>query len=343
MKKRSVTIQDVAEVAGVPVSTVSRVLNGKADVSLATKEHILDVIVELGYTTNLDARSMRRQKNNLLGLVVPAIALPYSVAIISGVEQAIAESEFDLLLYMNGGVDKGDTTAREHHFPSLLNNSLTDGVILVASSAADIPSHEHLVAIDPYVVAEHANYPVVQGSNYQGALDVVEYLVGLGHTRIAFIEGHPEAVSAHRRKLGYKDGLAKAGLPVDAELVVPGDFSDQKAYESSLHVLSLVERPTAIFAANDQSAIGVLNAAQESGLRIPDDLSVVGFDNIPEAEHLGLTTVDQCLSKMGYLATQMLIDLVNDQTLENRIYKMPTKLILRNSCASLSQTENLKT
>jgi len=332
-KKRTVTIQDVAKAAGVSVSTVSRVLNEKVDVASDTQDRILAVIDELGYTSNLAARSMRSRRNNLLGLVVPDIGFPYSIEIMKGVDRAIAESVFDLLLYTTGGIHKPGTATREQHYVSVLNNSLTDGVLVVASSASEFVTHGPIVAVDPHLI--DPNYPSVQGMNYHGALEAVEYLLDLGHRRIGFIGGRPEIMSSGRRLMGYKDALTQAGIEIDETLILPGDFSTQTGYERALQLLSLASPPTAIFSSNDQSAIGVLQAADEIGLRIPDDLSVIGFDNISEAEYLGLTTVDQHLADMGYVATQMLIKLVNGEELDSKVFKMQTKLIERKSCEEL--------
>jgi len=333
--KRSVTIQDVAKAAGVSVSTVSRVLNAKVDVASDTQERVLEVINELEYTSNLAARSMRSRRNNLLGLVVPDIGFPYSIEIMKGVDRAIAESEFDLLLYTTGGIHKAGTATREHHYVSLLNNSLTDGVLIVASSASEFTTNGPLVAVDPHNL--NPNYPSVQGTNYQGALDAMEYLLGLGHVRIGFIGGRPEIMSSGRRLKGYRDALTQAGIEIDESLSVPGDYSTETGYERALQLLSLDNPPTAIFASNDQSAIGVYQAAGEKGMRIPDDLSIVGFDNISEAKYLGLTTVDQSLADMGYIAIQMLVKLINKEPLEKQVHKMHTKLVERSSCRVLER------
>jgi len=334
-KKRVVTIQDVAKAAGVSVSTVSRVLNGKVDVASDTQERILEVIDELGYTSNLAARSMRSRKKNLIGLVVPDIGFPYSIEIMKGINKAIAESAFDLLVYTTGGIQKDGTITREQHYVSLLNNSLTDGVIIVASAAAEFLTNAPIIAVDPHYI--NPNYPSVQGTNYHGALDAMEYLLRLGHRRIAFIAGRPGNGSAVRRLKGYQDALLSAGIALDDELIVQGDFSTPTSHECTLGLLSLGNPPTAIFAANDQSAIGVYQAADELGLRVPDDLSVVGFDNISEAKYLGLTTVDQFLADMGYVAVQMLIKLINDETVDKHIHKISTKLIERSSCRALER------
>jgi LacI family transcriptional regulator len=335
-RKRSVTIQDVAKASGVSVSTVSRVLNGKVDVADDTQDRILAVIGKLGYTSNLAARSMRSRKKNLIGLVVPDIGFPYSIEIMKGINQAITESTYDLLVYTTGDVHKSGAASHEQHYVSLLNNSLTDGVIIVASAAADFITDAPIVAVDPHMV--NPSYPSVQGTNYHGSLEIMNYLLGLGHRRIGFICGRPEIGSAGRRLLGYRDALSNAGIEVDEDLIVPGDFTTPSGRERGIQLLSMENPPTAIFAANDQSAIGVYQAADELGLRIPDDLSVVGFDNISEAKYLGLTTMDQCLADMGYVAIQMLIKLINHETLDEQIHKMSTKLVVRSSCRVLAGT-----
>ncbi|MGE5250099.1 MAG: LacI family DNA-binding transcriptional regulator [Bacteroidota bacterium] len=332
--KRSVTIEDVARKAGVSVSTVSRVLNGKVDVARETQEHVLAVIEEMGYIFNLAARSMRSRRKNLIGLVVPDIRFPYAVEIMKGVNQAIAETSFDLLLYTTGGIQKAGTEFREQHYVSLLSNSLVDGVIVAAASAGEFSTDAPIVAVDPHVL--NADYPSVQATNYRGAKDATEYLIRLGHRRIAFINGRPEIQCSARRLKGYQDALVQGGIELDPDLSVDGDFSTETGHERALQLLSMTNPPTAIFASNDQSALGVYRAAEELGVRIPDDLSVVGFDNISEARYMGLTTVDQFLTEMGYVAVQMLIKLINDQPLELQVHKISTRLVERTSCRALA-------
>ncbi len=333
-KKRSVTIFDVAAKAGVSVSTVSRVLNNKDDVSTETSTRVRNVIDRLGYSSSLAARSMRSRKKNLIGLVVPDIGFPYSIEIMKGINRAIAESTFDLLVYTTGDIRKSGAASHEQHYVSLLNNSMTDGVIIVASAAADFVSDAPIVSVDPH--GDDPNYPYVQATNYQGALEAMEYLLHLGHRQIAFITGRPEIESGERRLKGYRDALTNAGIARNDEFVVRGDFTTETGYKCALELLGLESPPTAIFAANDQSAIGVFQAADELGVRIPEDCSVVGFDNITEAKYLGLTTVDQSLEEMGYIAIQMLIKLVDHETLDEQVYKMPTSLVMRSSCQALT-------
>jgi LacI family transcriptional regulator len=328
--KRAVTIQDVAKAAGVSVSTVSRVLNGKVDVASETQEHVRSVIDELGYTTNLAARSMRSFKKNLVGLIMPDIAYPFAVEVMRGVNQAIAESEFDLLVYTTGDVRKSGRASHEQKFVSLLNNSITDGAIIVAPVTGGFSTDAPIVSIDPLM--SNPNYPSVHATNYQGATDAMNYLLSLGHKRIGFISGRVELESSNRRLKGYRDALEKAGLPVDEKMIASGDYTTVTGINCARELLSLDNPPTAIFASNDQSAMGVYQVAQEFGLRIPDDLSVIGFDNIMESKYMKLTTVDQFIYEMGFVATQMLIKLINGEELDSQTYKMQTQLVIRDSC-----------
>jgi len=329
-KKRTVTIQDVAKTAGVSVSTVSRVLNGKVDVAGETQERILSVIDDLGYTTNLAARSMRSRKKNLVGLIMPDIAYPFAIEVMKGVNRAIAESEFDLLVYTTGDVRKSGRASHEQKYVSLLTNSISDGVILAAPVADELNVDAPIVSIDP--LASNPNYPAVHATNYQGAMDAMEYLIGLGHKRIGYIGGRTELESANRRLKGYTEALEKAGISVDEEFIASGDYTTETGVSGARQLLGLVNPPSAIFASNDQMAMGVYQVADEMGLRIPDDLSVIGFDNITESKYMGLTTVDQFISEMGYVATQMLIKIINGIPLEDQTYRMQTQLVVRNSC-----------
>ena len=335
-KKRTVTIQDVAKTAGVSVSTVSRVLNRKVDVATETQDRILSVIDDLGYTTNLAARSMRSQKKNLVGLIMPDIAYPFAIEVMKGVNRAVAESEFDLLVYTTGDVRKIGRASHEQKYVSLLNNSVTDGVIIVAPVASEFSTGAPIVSVDPTM--SNPNYPSVHATNYKGAVDAMDYLLGLGHKRIGFISGRAELESSNRRLKGYRDSLDKAGNPIDEKLIVPGDYTTETGVICAKKLLSLDQPPTAIFASNDQTAIGVFQAAQEMRMRIPEDLSVIGFDNITESKYMGLTTMDQFISEMGFVATQMLIKLINDESLDAQTYRMSTQLVVRDSCQKLSVT-----
>jgi LacI family transcriptional regulator len=328
--RQTVTIQDVAKTAGVSVSTVSRVLNGKLDVASETQDRIRSVIDDLGYTTNLAARSMRSFKKNMVGLIMPDIAYPFAIEVMKGVNRAIAESEFDLLVYTTGDVRKSGRASHEQKYVSLLSNSITDGVIIVAPVTGAFLTDAPIVSIDPLM--SDPNYPSVHATNYQGATDAMNYLLGLGHTRIGFISGRAELESSNRRLKGYRDAIEKAGLSIDEKLIASGDYTTETGAKCAHELLSGDNPPSAIFASNDQAAMGVFQVAQEMGIRIPEDLSLIGFDNIMESKYMRLTTVDQFISEMGFVATQILIKLINGEALDSQTYQMQTQLVIRNSC-----------
>jgi LacI family transcriptional regulator len=331
-RQKSVTIHDVAKAAGVSVSTVSRVLNDKDDVAPETYERVQQVISELGYVSSLAARGMRSRQTNVIGLIMPDLASPYSFAVMQGVNRAIAQLDYDLIVYTNGDIRKNASAEQERYYVSLLNGNVTDGVIVVTPAATNFSTVAPVVAIDPN--NESPECPAIISTNRDGALQAMTHLTGLGHRRIGFITGRLELVSASRRLQGYKDGLAVAGIPLDEELIQIGDYTTETAAECTGVLLSLDDPPTAIFAANDMSAMGVYQTAKELGVRIPEDLSVVGFDNLREAAFLGpaLTTVDQFIAEMGYIAVEMIVKLVNGETLESDLHKIPTKLVVRESC-----------
>ncbi len=329
---KSVTIHDVARAAGVSVSTVSRVLNDKDDVAPETYQRVQGIISDLGYTSSLAARSMRSRRTNVIGLILPDVEDSFTIEIMRGVNRAIMELDYDLIAYTSGSIKRHSSAKREQYYVSLLNGSITDGVIIVAPAATSFSTAAPVVVIDPN--NDCPDCLAVMATNHAGAVEAMEYLIQLGHTRIGFISGRPDLQSARQRLQGYKDALHRANITLDPDLMQVGDFTAETGRECALRLLSLPEPPTAIFAANDQSAFSAIEAACEAGLRVPHDLSVVGFDNIPEAAYFNpaLTTVDQFMVKMGYVATEMLIGLAQGQTLESNLHKTPTRLMVRDSC-----------
>ncbi len=333
--KKSPTIQDVARESGVSVSTVSRVLNDKDDVAAETYERVHDVIRKMGYTSSLAARSMRSHRTNVIGLIVPDVEDSFSIQVMKGVNRAITEIDFDLIAYTSGSIKRSSSAERERHYVSLLNTSITDGIIIVTPSTTTFSTAAPVVAVDANT--ESPECPSVSATNLAGALSVMQYLLGLGHRRIGFIRGRSDLESANQRLEGYRAALLRAGIAIDPALIAQGDFTCERGYRSAQELLALPLRPTAIFAANDQSAIGTIRAARDAGLSVPEDLSVVGFDNIPEAAYMTptLTTVDQFIDHMGYVATEMLIQLIQGEPLVRDPYKMPTQLIVRRSCREI--------
>jgi LacI family transcriptional regulator len=323
----------------VSVSTVSRVLNSKDDISEKTSKKVMAVVRKLGYASSLAARGMRSRRTNVIGLILPNVGLYYSQEILRGVNQAITKLDTDLIIYTSGVVAKENIAQQERSYVALLNGGITDGAILVTPMATEFTTNAPLVIIDPN--NEAPQYPSIIATNREGAMEAVKYLTGLGHRRIGHISGNMDQTISKMRLQGYKDGLAAAGIPLNDDWITIGDYSAETAVVCARKLLSLPERPTAIFAANDLAAMGVYQVAGELGLNIPADLSVIGFDNLHETAYFNppLTTVDQFIEKMGTMAMEMCATLVKGESLpanpagDGQLYKIPTRLVIRSSCA----------
>ncbi len=326
-----VTISDVARVAGVSVATVSKVVNNRYGVAAGTSERVLAVVEELGYESSLVARSLRRTSTNVIGVLVAEFE-PYSTELLKGISSAVDGTGYELLAYA-GRTDGGARTGWERRSLSRLAGTLVDAAIVVTPTmvmSADSPVP--VVAVDPHTGPEGT--PTVDSDNTTGAREAVEHLIGLGHRRIAHLGGRADLESARLRELGYRQALEGAGIAVDPLLIKVGGYRPDLADAPVRTLLDRPDRPTAVFAANDLSAIHVIEVAAELGLRVPEDLSVVGFDNIPESwgSTPPLTTVAQPLHRMGAEALRMVLDLL-EGTARERHLRLPTSLVVRASAA----------
>ncbi|MBP2702527.1 LacI family DNA-binding transcriptional regulator [Microbispora sp. RL4-1S] len=330
-----VTMSDVARLAGVSTATVSRVVNGRYGVSASTIAQVRSAIERLGYESSLVAASLRRSRTNVLGLVTHSFQ-SYTAEVLKGVMEALAQSGYDLIVYANSHLYGTYSEGWERRHLTRLSGTLTDGCIVV-TPWGEVRSSTPVVVIDP---VRDSTAPSVTADNLAGATTVAEHLLSLGHRRIGFITGRPNLAAAWSREEGYRRALTEAGVPVDPALIGRGDFNPESAVPLARALLGREDRPTAIFAASDGMALKVLEVAAELGLNVPDDLSVVGFDNIPEAAlaEPGLTTVDQSMYRLGYEAARMLKGLVTGEWEESRRIVLPTRLVVRGSTAPPSLT-----
>ncbi|MGW5721305.1 LacI family DNA-binding transcriptional regulator [Amycolatopsis sp. NPDC003865] len=330
-----VTIRDVAARAGVSVATVSKVINERYGVSAATLAKVRAVIEELGYEASLVAQSLRNHRTNVIGILVADLE-PFSTELLKGAADAIRGSGFELVVYSAGG-RTGDPSGWEKRYLSRLSGTLVDGAVLVtpAVSLEAVPGTP-VVAVDPHTGPSHL--PTIDSDNLRGAQLATEHLLDLGHRRIAFLAGRPDLESASLRKAGYLRALEAAGVPADENLIRIGAYDPEVSAASAHALLTGPDRPTAVFAANDISAIATVGAARELGLSVPDDLSVVGFDNVPESALCSppLTTVDQPIREMGHRAISMLIALINGDEVERTHVTLDTGLVVRHSTRALS-------
>ncbi|GGO30006.1 LacI family transcriptional regulator [Microbispora rosea subsp. aerata] len=335
-----VTMSDVARLAGVSTATVSRVVNGRYGVSASTIAQVRSAIERLGYESSLVATSLRRSRTNVLGLVTHSFQ-SYTAEVLKGVMDALSQSGFDLIIYANSDLYGKYSEGWEQRHLTRLSGTLTDGCIVV-TPWGEVRSSTPVVVIDP---VRDSTVPSVTADNLAGATQVVEYLLGLGHRRIGFIAGRSSLAAAWSREEGYRRALAEAGVPADPTLVGRGDFNPESAIPLARALLERPDRPTAIFAASDGMALKVLEVAKELGLDVPGDLSVVGFDNIPESAlaEPALTTVDQSMYQLGYEAAHMLKSLVTGEWEGPSRITLPTRLVVRGSTAPPKITESPET
>jgi LacI family transcriptional regulator len=328
-----ITIRDVAARAGVSVATVSKVMNQRYGVAADTNARVRAVIEELGYEASLVAQSLRNHRTNVIGILVADLE-PFSTELLKGAADAIRGTGFELVVYSAGG-RAGDHVGWERRYLSRLSGTLIDGAILVTPTVIDVNYGAPIVAVDPHTGPSHL--PTVDSDNLHGAQLAIEHLLGLGHRRIAMVTGRPDLQSAQLREQGYRQALTDAGVPVDAELMQVGAYDPAVSAESARRLLALPERPTAVFAANDISAIATMQVARELGLDVPGDLSVVGFDNIPESALVApaLTTVDQGIRTMGLRSMELLIRLIRGESIEVTHITLATNLVVRQSTRAI--------
>lgn len=326
---RRVTIHDVAAAAGVSVATVSKAVNGRYGVAEETVARVLAAVDELGYESSLVASSMRSRRTGVIGVLVADFE-PFSAEVLKGVGSALADSGRDVLAY-SGSHQEG--TGWERRSLSRLSGTLIDGAIMVTPTIVNVTSDVPIVAVDPHT--GRADLPTVESDSFTGAQQAVRHLVELGHRRIGFIAGRPDLRSSAARDAGYRVALSEAGIPFDPNLVGVGRYHGDIAREAAVQMLSSPHRPTAIFAANDLSALSIIDVAHELGLSVPEDLSVIGFDDVPEAARaaLPLSTVRQPMQRLGAAAATMVLALMNGEELEATHVRLATRLVPRATTA----------
>lgn len=337
-RTRGVTILDVAREAGVSPATVSRVLNNQNHVREDKRARVLNAITLLGYVVNQQARSLAGGRSQVIGLLVHEIGVAYTGEVIRGVEDTLAAANYDLMLYTTHR-----RKTRESVYVETLTRGMTDGLLLLlplnAQAYLDTLHREQF----PFVVIDYQGVDdfssTVIARNHQAAFDATRYLIQLGHRRIGFIAGDPETSSAVQRLEGYKAALKEHGRLVDEALVANGDFRQLGGYQAAGQLLALPDPPTAIFAANDHSAFGAMDAARDHGLAVPRDISIIGFDDIPQAAVVrpALTTVRQPLVEMGRSAARMLLELIENPSLPPRRVELDTQFVIRETCGPSSR------
>ncbi len=337
MSATTATIRDVAKHAGVGVGTVSRVLNESPDVSHLTRQKVLAAIAELNFSPSLVARRLSLRKTSTIGIIAPFFTRPAFVERLRGVEKVIAQSNYDLVLFNVETPERRDTLFRDVPRPDRV-----DGLLIISLSPDDAAAERFHTASIPTVLidAYHPDLNCVLVDNINGGQKAVEHLLNLGHQRIGFISDamdnpyNPFRFShIHDRYQGYRLALTHATIPFRPEYHKQGVHSRRTARQLAYELLSQPEPPTAIFAYSDTQAFGVLEAAQDLGLNVPQDLSVIGFDDIELAEYLNLTTIRQNLVESGEIGANLLLQMLSGAHTPTQKITLPIELILRQTTA----------
>jgi LacI family transcriptional regulator len=351
------TIQDIARLANVSMGTVSRVLNNKPDVGPETRERILQIVNEQGYVPSITATGLAAGRNRLIGVLVPALTWPLIPELMRGVAEIADTTSYEMVLYSistsNHERDNGKFIDR------ILTTKLTAGLLAIFPGQ----STTHLTDLHlhgfPVVLVDDQHPPTdgiawVGTDNRKGAYEATMHLIQLGHRRIAHIQGPLKYMVSHDRYQGYCDALQEAGIEFDPMLVREGDFMPTGGHSCASEIFQLPQekRPTALFAASDFMAYGVISAAETYGIRIPEDLALVGFDDNSLSTHMRppLTTVRQPFYNMGQRAIDLLLSLIERaQSRQKKWYgnghselasedgqriQLPTELVIRTSCGS---------
>jgi LacI family transcriptional regulator len=330
---------DVAREAGVSVATVSRVLNSRDHVRADKRMRVVNAMTRLGYVANQQARSLAGGRSQVIGLLLHDLGNGYVGEIIRGIDEEIAAAQYDLMLYTTH-----QRKIKESTYVGILARGMTDGLLLLLPLYPDAYLETLHREQFPYVVIDHQGFDdfssTVIAKNRQAAQAATRYLVSLGHRRIGLIAGLPALNSAVERLNGYRAALSAHQIPFDPALVIDGNFQQTGGYHAANQLLDLPLPPTAIFACNDLSAFGAMDAIRNRGLRIPEDISILGFDDIPQAAVMrpALTTVRQPLVEMGRLATRMLLENIDDPALPTRRIELETELVIRESCQPLRRS-----
>jgi LacI family transcriptional regulator len=340
-RKTPPTIGDVAQLAGVSISTVSRVLNGTAVVVDETFGRVQKAIDELHYVPRAAARILASKRTNTLGLMLPEISGAFFAPMIRGIETGVRQADYDMLIYSTH-VTQSSETPYHHHLRRPLGEHNTDG-LLVFTNSLEQGELERLHAIGFPVVMLYlsppagVDFPVVTIENEKAAEKLVNHLIEVhGRQHIVYLRGPQGHEDSDLREAGYRRALEAHGLSFDPRIITRGDFIERSAYVAMRQLIDEGVDFDAVFSGDDDSAGGVLRALREAGRRVPEAVSVVGFDDLPYAQHMApsLTTIRSPIEQVGLEAVKALIRLISGEAVQARLV-LPTELVIRHSCGCL--------
>lgn len=335
MKSQQITIRDLALKLNISISTVSRALRNAPDINLETKKAVLKMARQLNYEPNRVAQSLRNNKTNTLGVIVPEIELHFFSASISGIQEYAAERDYSIMI-----TQSLESFSTEKNNLQMLMASRVDGLIISLSSQTKTVDHLRSILDKktPIVmfdrVSDDLNVSKVIVDDYDGAFKAISHFIETGCTRIAFLGGPEKLYISEQRKNGYLDALRKHDIPLAEELIVHCKDLQDDPINGAKELLRLTNRPDAIFCINDPVAITTMQLAKEDGISIPEELSIIGFTNEPVSRYIepSLTTVSQPAFELGQEAAKLFFDQINEKENFEPVTKVvPTQLIVRNS------------
>ncbi|HEV2414385.1 MAG TPA: LacI family DNA-binding transcriptional regulator [Candidatus Dormibacteraeota bacterium] len=334
---RRPTINDIATKVGLSKASVSRALNGKQDVDPETRKRIFKIATQMGYVPSATARALSNGRSNCLGLLVPSLTWPWILEVLRGVAEEIERSGYSLMLYTTANGEDSERAFMSQVVPA----GAVDGLALVIPPGMFEYIGELAKRGMPVVVIDdrghHPEFPTVATTNLEGGRSATQHLIDLGRRRIAMLNGQLEFGCNRDRLEGYQSALQDSGIRFESRHTMTGYFTEESGASGIARVLESDPKVDAVFAANDLMAFGAMRAIRNSGRRIPDDVAVVGFDDIPASAitHPPLTTVHQPLYEMGRKAAGMVMAAVRGDRIEGRI-ELPTSLVVRASTVSES-------
>ncbi len=333
-----VTIYDIADKAQVGVGTVSRVLNNHPNVSPKTRERVLKVAHDLNYQPHAYAQGLARRKSNTLAAIIPFFTNYFFIEVLQGIQDKIHSLGYDLMLY---GLNENNPEQFETYLLRAAQKGRADGIMLFSLRLPENFAlkfkhiNQPIMLVDGY----HSDFDSITVDNKAGAYAATKHLISLGHTRIGMINANPISPPAQQRYEGYRTALMECGLPTDnkyvkwSRIMKYDGFSREAGYISMVEMLELGElRPTAVFVSSDVQAIGAISALRDHELSVPDDIAVVGYDDIELAKHFGMTTVSQPMYEMGVLAVGRMLDRMSNRGGSVTHTAFTPKLIIRETC-----------
>ena len=311
---KKVTIYEVAKKAGVAISTVSRVLNDSPNVSEETKEKVQKAIDELNFRPQVSARKLASKEPQILAVAVPSFTTPFFNELLKGIKDEIRKMDLDIILYNTGSKDPEEAVI------NFFDRGTADALVLLSIDVSETV-HKHLQATHIPIVlvnSAHESYNYYVLNDYKGGYMAGEHLVKQGYERMGMITTPVETRSSTERERGFKDALRNFKMPIDKDLFVTGDttkhagFTEESGFEAIYKYKEMGKFPDALFCTNDTQALGALHALSKLGMRVPEDIAIMGYDNIKLSKYLDLTTMDQHMHKIGSLAIARLAEIIKD-------------------------------